>query len=81
MATNYSHYAIAFGGAKVDVLEKDAEEAAALLADGPAIASSGVRGWRMLVVIFFFFQAGACPSPFAVYLQRFQSSSDAVEGS
>ena len=70
MATNHSHYAVAFGGAKVEVLAHDAEAAADLLADGPPLTSSGVRGWRMLVVIFFFYQVGAGPSPFAVYLQR-----------
>ena len=70
MATNHSHYAVAFGGAKIEVLERDAEEAAALLEDGPPLVCSGLRGWRALLAIFFFFQCSACPSPFAVYLQR-----------
>ncbi len=70
MATNHSHCAIAFGGAKVEVLEKDAQEAADLLADGPALVSTGLRGWRMLLMIFVLFQTAAGPSPFAVYLQR-----------
>lgn len=70
MATNYSHYAVALGGAKVMVLEQDAQEAAALLEDGPPMVSSGLSGWRAVVAVLLFFQCGACPSPFAVYLQR-----------
>jgi hypothetical protein len=70
MANNHSHCAIAFGGAKVEVLEADAEEAVDVLADGPALTSSGLRGWRMLLMIFVLFQTAAGPSPFAVYLQR-----------
>jgi len=68
-ATNYSHAAIAFGGARVMVLEQDAQDAAAVLADGPAIVSSGLRGWRAWVAVFFLLQCGAGPAPFAVYLQ------------
>jgi hypothetical protein len=45
MATNHSHYAVAFGGAKIEVLEYDAEEAAALLEDGPPLVCSVLRGW------------------------------------
>ncbi|MEQ6204258.1 hypothetical protein ABMC88_14555 [Sulfitobacter sp. HNIBRBA2951] len=70
MATNHSHAAIAFGGARVMVLERDAFDAAHVLADGPPIVSTGLRGWRVLVAVFFLLQCGAGPAPFAVYLQR-----------
>lgn len=68
-ATTLSYHAIALGGTQVWVLEKDAEAAAALLADGPPLASSRLRGWRAFWVVFFLFQAFVPPSPFAVYLQ------------
>ena len=70
MANNHSHCAIAFGGAKVEVLEIDAQEAVDLLADGPALVSTDLRGWRMLLMVFVLFQTATGPSPFAVYLQR-----------
>ena len=69
-ATNYCHYAVALGGAKVMVLEQDVQAAADLLEDGPPITSSGLHGWRAVVAVLLFFQCGAGPSPFAVYLQR-----------
>lgn len=70
MATNHSHAAIAFGGARVMVLERDAPEAADVLAAGPPMVSTGLRGWRVLVAVFFMLQCGAGPGPFAVYLQK-----------
>ena len=65
-----SHYAIALGGARVWVLEKDAKEAFEVLDNGPPLASSGLRGWRAVLFVFILFQTGAGPSPFAVYLQK-----------
>lgn len=81
MATNHSHSAIAFGGAKIEVLEKDAQEAADVLADGPALFSTGLRGWRMLLMIFVLLQTAAGPSPFAFYLQRVVPRTEAEQSS
>lgn len=69
-ATNYSHASIALGGARIQVLPRDAAAAAALLADGPPMVSSGVRGWRAVLVVLIALCATGGAGPFAVYLQR-----------